>query len=206
MNSFLFSVLKNKIKNKGFTLIELLVVISICSIIFTAIVVQQSKWNDRFAVTSQAYELALMVRQAQTYGLGVREYQSGPGDKFDTGYGIYFSDSQPGQYIFFADRNKNKIYDSGEAIETKVFSRGVTINRFCDVTSAGVETCNGGNLRQVGISFVRPEPKSNILFLNGGGSPTPTALNLRAYIYLQSPRGVISLVKVEGNGQVSVIQ
>ena len=93
---------------RGFTLIELIVVMTIATIITTALVVQQSKWSDQLAVNTQAYELALMIRQAQIYSLGVKEYTAGTGDKFNTGYGIHLDKSASNQYIFFADKNINK--------------------------------------------------------------------------------------------------
>lgn len=200
-----FLAKKTKI-NAGFSLGQLLVVMAIVTIVLTSLIVQQGKWNDQLAVGSQAYELALMIRQAQVYGLGVREYGAGSGDKFDVGYGIHFDSNTPSQYIFFVDRDKDRIYDAGEALETKTFTRGVTVNRFCDVTVAGVETCTGGNIRRLGLSFMRPDPKANILFLNNGGSPSPGAGNLRAFVYLRSPSGRESSVRIEGNGQVSIIQ
>jgi prepilin-type N-terminal cleavage/methylation domain-containing protein len=75
----------------GFTLTELIVVITIATIITTALVFQQAKWNDNLAVSTQAYDLALMIRQAQIYSLGVKEDNSATGDKFNIGYGIYFT-------------------------------------------------------------------------------------------------------------------
>lgn len=192
---------------KGFTVMELMVVTTISTIILAVIVFQQNKWADRLLLNSQVYELTLQIRQAQVYGLGVKEFTTGGGDTFNIGYGVHVEDSDLVRYIFFADRNKNKIYDSGEAIETKILTRGVVIDRFCDIDiNTLVETCNGGSLRKLGVSFARPEAKANILFLNNGGNPTPGLGNNRAVIYLRSPGGKISSVKIENSGQVSIVQ
>ncbi len=188
----------------GFTLIELIVVMTISTIIMTALIIQQSKWNDSLAVNTQAYELALMIRQAQIYSLGVREDTFGAGDKFDVGYGVYIDEDLPGQYIFFADKNKDLKYDSGEAQETKTFTRGVTIYKFCGVGNP--QSCSdSGALNQINISFFRPGSGASIRFLNNGGN-TVNGINPPATIYLKSLKGQEASIKLEANGQVSVIQ
>src|SRR4030042_5264351 len=120
--------LKIPSKQAGFSMTELIVVMAIASVIMTTIVVQQSQWNKRLAVNTQAYELALMIRQAQIYSLGVKEYTAGAGDKFDIGYGVHIGRTGPlsDKYILFADKDKDLLYDDPvEKIEEKVFKRKV---------------------------------------------------------------------------------
>ena len=194
MNCSIFSKNKGLSRKEGFTLIELIVVMAIASVIMTALVIQQSNWNDSLIVNTQTYEMALMIRQAQVYGLGVKEYIAGTGDKFNIGYGVYF-DSDPTRYIFFADKNGDKNYDSGEEVEIKTLNRGVTISKLCGNTP---ENCSG--LSSVNVLFFRPEPKANISFSPVSGFIPP------ATIYLQSPGGKMGILKIEANGQVSVTQ
>jgi len=173
-----------------------MVVVTIATIILTSLVIQQSKWNDNLAVNTQSYEMALMIRQAQIYGLGVREYTTGSGDRFNIAYGVYADKSTTNnakQYIFFADANMNGSYDSGEAIETKIFNRGVTIDRVCGNTS---ENCSSPNA--VSITFYRPDPKANMVF-----NP-PTGFGPPAAIYLKSKNNKQYKISVQANGQVSV--
>jgi prepilin-type N-terminal cleavage/methylation domain-containing protein len=184
--------------NGGFTLVELLVVISIATIITTSLVFQQSSWNDQLAVKTQGYEMALMIRQAQIYSLSVREDTGGSGDKFNIGYGVYF-DTDNTRYIYFADRNGNQMYEPGEEIEVKTFTKGVLIKDVC-----GIASCiyfGGGPMQKVNISFLRPDPKANMMLTNNGGQKKDDP---PVSITLKSPRGVLSLVKVEANGQVSI--
>lgn len=198
-------------RSRGFTLVELLVVVSIATIMMTALVVQQGKWNDQLAVSTQAYELTLMLRQAQIYSLAVRENLGSTGDKFDIGYGVYFDDDEgeedTGQYVFFADKNKNQKYDvgAGELIETKTFIRGVNISKFCGRNSGGQEKCSDqhDNLDKLNISFFRPEPKAVITFFKEGVNQFDK-IYPPATIYLRSPQGKESSIKVEDNGQISV--
>jgi prepilin-type N-terminal cleavage/methylation domain-containing protein len=190
----------------GFTLVELIVVMTIATILLASVIVQQNQWNDSLAVNSQAYELALMVRQAQVYSLGVREDTAGSGsNKFAVGYGIYF-DSDNTRYIFFADRDNgsgegNKRYDSGEGIGDPIkFTRGVTIKNVCGI-SGGSPKCIGGSFQQANILFFRPDPKANILLCNSGGvkkADPPVTISL------QSAGGKVYSVTVQANGQVSI--
>jgi prepilin-type N-terminal cleavage/methylation domain-containing protein len=195
----------SKNKNKGFTLLELIVVMSIATIIMTTLVIQQDSWNDSLVVNTQAYELALMIRQAQVYSLGVREDISAPSgtvDKFNVSYGVYMDQNHLDRYVFFVDRNGNKIYDSGppdEAIEIKTFNRGVLIKDVCG--NKGKCFPGIGPLEQASILFFRPKTEAIISLLNFGGNPVDVP---PVVIRLTSPKGKISSVKVEANGQVSI--
>jgi prepilin-type N-terminal cleavage/methylation domain-containing protein len=195
-------------RSGGFTLTELLVVMAIATIMMTVLVIQQSEWNDRLSVNTQAYELALMIRQAQIYSLGVREDLTGSlGDKFNVSYGVYLNQSSSSQYIFYADRDGDRKYDSGEALETKTFIRGVLIDRFCGLNPGGQERCSpdAGNIDTLHISFLRPNLGANIFLLNNGGNQS-SSVNPPAIIYLKSPKNKLYKVRVETNGQVSITQ
>jgi prepilin-type N-terminal cleavage/methylation domain-containing protein len=192
--------------NPGFTLVELLVVISIATVILTALVIQQRKWDDQLALNAQTYELALMLRQAQIYSLGVRENSGSVGDKFNIGYGVNFNDDNMNQYIYYADKDRDQVYDLGEGIETKTFTRGVAIHRFCGLNiGATQERCSDqfGNVDNIDITFFRPDPKANVGIYNGGQNQTGS-VNPPAIIYLRSAQGKESSVKIETNGQISI--
>jgi len=193
----------------GFTLTELVVVMTIATVVMTSVVIQQSKWNDQLVVSTQAYEMALVIRQAQIYALGVRGDPTGIGDKFNIGYGVYFSSENADafkRYIFFKDINNNGMYDSGEQIqeESKILTRDVIIDRFCGIKGTNSDRCSPGigNVAFLHIVFFRPEPKANIIMRNSGGGP---ALNVNppAKIFLKSPQGKYYYVQVEENGQIS---
>lgn len=197
------NILKNK---KGFTLIELVVVMTIILTITTAVVLQQNSWNDRLAVNTQAYDMALMTRQAQIYSLGVREYKGGTGDLFDVGYGICFDSNISSSYNFFVDTNKDQKCSSSEYLETKTLNRGVVIDRICGFNSSGQQRCSpdAGNLVKVNVSFLRPDPVAFIKFINNGGNDSNNIYG-PVSIYLRSPSGVQYQLKVDSNGQISVI-
>src|SRR3989344_3761679 len=192
-------------RSGGFTALEFAVVMTIASIITTTLIIQHNRWNDYLALKTQAYELSLMIRQAQIWSLGVREDTAGSGDRFNVGYGIYIDEDNPNnQNIYFADRNANDKWDSGETIatENKSLTRGVYIHRFCG--STGVNPCNngGGQLNQLNITFLRPNPDANIALLNNGGGNGGT--NPPVTVYLRSSQGNEVSVRVEPNGQISI--
>ncbi len=189
----------------GFTLIEMMTVIVIATIVITALVVQQNKWNDQLTVSTQAYELALMIRQAQIYSLGVREDTGGSGDRFDIGYGVHLYEDYNDRYVFFADRDGDFRYDgsasscSGECLEMVTLKRGVTIEDVC-----GDDKCfysNGGPLQKVNVSFLRPSTAARVNLLNNGGNEVDDP---PVVIKLKSPGDRRSSIKVEENGQVFV--
>ena len=195
-----------KNKNKGFTLIELIVVMSIAMVVMTSLVIQQSKWNDNLAVSTQAYEMALMIRQARVFALAVWENTAGTGDKFDVAYGVDFDIDNPTWYVFFVDKPpRNQKYDVGEEIETKTLTRGVTINKICAFIPPKEKCSDLGSLNEIPIIFFRPSLNASSRFLSSSGGDI-ASFGPPAFIYLVSPQGKTFFVKVEANGQVSISQ
>ncbi len=201
---------KNKKINKGFTIMELMVVMFVSTLILASLVIQNNKWNDRLTVSAQAYELSLMVRQAQMYSLGVREDVGGSGDKFNVGYGVFVDMATPTQYIFFVDRDGDFRYDAGESVETKLFTRGVSLLKICSTTvNFSLKSCSDTFLGSLVIhkyhgSFKRPDTSTRVSFFNVAYSNMTALFRPRVEIYLRSQGGKQSVVKVEANGQVSV--
>jgi prepilin-type N-terminal cleavage/methylation domain-containing protein len=97
------------IAKRGFSLIELLVVIGIFIIITSVILARQNKFSSDILLTDLAYQVAISIRQAQVYGLGVQAQSS----NFDIGYGVHFDNVTPNTtYKLFADNDKNGVYNT----------------------------------------------------------------------------------------------
>lgn len=82
-------MVKKKYKNfytSGTTLVELVVVIFIFIMITGVTIFNYGKFNSSISIQNLADDIALTVRRAQSYAIGVRGY----GD-FSGGYGIHFS-------------------------------------------------------------------------------------------------------------------
>ena len=191
---------------------ELLVSIAIVSVILTVIVSNQSTYTDGAALTNLADEISSTISQAQTYGIGVKEFSSSSSE-FSASYGLTFSLLGSGfnkAYLFFGDRNGNKIYDgdwschiggASECLERIDISRGNYIESLCVVRTSGADICEVG---RVDISFARPSTEAQLLFFNlGGASFTPAGIK-GAKIILKSPGGLSRSVTVYKTGQISV--
>lgn len=98
---------KNFKKQNGFTLIEMILVLGIFGIITAVLVFNYGQFNSQILLTNTAYEVALQIREAQTFSLGVQ----GIDGEFDTKYGVYFNRANGGagsdeSYIYFADLDR----------------------------------------------------------------------------------------------------
>ncbi len=193
----------SNVQTAGFTLIELLVSISIFMLITTIAVVNNNQFNSSVLLTNLAYEIGLSIRQAQVYGITVKQ-TSASAAKFDSGYGIHFSLSDaPSSYTLFEDvkptgGTNDHIYTSGvdTAVETYRIQKGNTIKKICVRNNC---TSSGDFESTVDISFIRPNPDA---YIRAGGNSTP--LNF-AQICVASPRGTFRKVKVDNTGQISVV-
>jgi prepilin-type N-terminal cleavage/methylation domain-containing protein len=114
-------IYKNKY-NSGVTLLELLIVISIFLIITTTIIFNNGKLNSSFTTQNLADDIALSVRKAQGYAIGVRKV----GDSFESGYGIHFTTTgfdenekhfgSNKSFILFADLDDFKKYNYDDSV------------------------------------------------------------------------------------------
>lgn len=159
--------IKNTV-SAGFTLVELMVTVALFGIMTSIIVSKNSDFNSSILLTNLAYETALTIRQAQVYGLNVKQSDSGDA-AFKAGYGVHFdviSDNSK-KFILFADKNNNKFYDSGidSVIEEYSIGRGNYIKRICLTFAAfGIYVCSDSSSQTpvASIVFTRPEPDAVI--------------------------------------------
>jgi Tfp pilus assembly protein FimT len=179
----------------GFTLMELLASAFIMLVIAGVIIANQGKFNSSAALTNLAYETALLIREAQVYGISVREFSSSA----QVSYGVWFSNAAPTQYILFADQNGNQKYDVGEAVETATIGRGNRIGGFCGITGVS-QTC-APTITELSILFTRPNPDAIVVGVSGGGS---TVSYQSARITLSSQSGQTRCVSILPTGQVAV--
>ena len=185
----------------GFSLIELLVVMTILTTITSVVLANHSRFNGSVLLGSLAYDIGLSIRQAQVFGLSVRQYAD-VAEGFQVGYGVHFSDAS--SYIFFADTNENNIYDvdTDQILNSYAVGRGHTISRFCGVTSGGTEECNTSPspISSLDIVFLRPNPDAIMTSDLTGVSEVYS----QGIIEVSSPSGDTRRVVVASTGQISV--
>ncbi len=185
---------------RGLTLVELLVVISVFSILSLVILANHSRFNSSVLLGSLGYDIALSVREAQVYGVSVRQFGTGPGS-FQVGYGIRFAGSSA--YTLFADRNANKRYDAGSdsVVQTYTLRYGHAVRRFCGITSAGTQQCSdagSGAIDHLDIVFFRPNPDANI----SSGNP---GFYSSGRVVIASPSGETRTITIASTGQITVV-
>ena len=199
---------------RGFSLMEMLVVIALFTIITGAALANHARFGEGILATNLAYDVALSLREAQSYGLSVRE-GAGAGI-FDVGYGVHFKDDT--FFVFFADLDNNQKYDGTsvdgkcvngtECLKVYRLERGNSIASFCGVlTSFGSLDCrdfiaNRDDISFLDVLFKRPYPDAFIRTdLNGQNEERYQS----AYVVLLSPKHRESrVVEVFQTGQISI--
>lgn len=191
-------------KNKGFTLAEIIVVVSIISVLGSVVIFSYSNFNDRLALSTSAQEMALAIREAQTYGINVKETSIGGGD-FTRAFGIYFDQTNGSntKYYVFADKDNNKRY--GDALGSCSGSECVemfTLRNGIYISAIGGSCPSSNSSTALHISFLRPNPDAMISFTNSIGL-TCSDQSLGT-VTLQSPKGRTVSVNVYKTGQIDV--
>jgi len=214
------SIQQTKLKTKaGFTMIELMVTVSIFVVVTTVILASYPKFSSRIILEDVAQQVALSVRQAQTYGLSVKEF--GAGNIFP-GYGIYFPSlaNDNKSFTIFADINGDKKYNltgcgivGSECLDKFTIQSGERIYALCVNLKndgiaafstiddlAGVNNCV--SINSLHISFTRPNPDATITAYLGGANYDSSYSD--AEIVVASPRGEVKTIVVWLTGQISV--
>jgi len=206
---------------RGFTLVELMVVLAIIVVITTVVLTSQSTFNKTLVLANTAYDVALTLRAAETYGLGSRAV----GSIANAGYGIEFQKSIPGSFTLFADsypaaaspsschptsdtsapdaQPGNCIYDSvqGEKISDYILGNNITVSDFC-AFAIGSWTCavaQGGGLTLLDIVFTRPNADP---FMSVNGVYSQLFPVSRMCLTISSPLGGSRFVSVASSGQI----
>ncbi len=195
--------------HKGFSLVELLVSISIVTMIMTVVLFGYSTFNDNLALSAAGQELAIAVRQTQSYGLNVKEVTAGSG-LFSYAYGIYFDpNTSSSDFYIFVDANNNKVYDVGsgcgsganstECVEKISLRNNVTIYQICDASACPPSL----STRKLDITFLRPNTDANIYFTDINGTILSGPVST-GKVRLISPKGKTLTVEVQSTGQISI--
>lgn len=211
---------------RGFSLIELLVVLGIIGVITVTVITSQNSFNKSITLVNTAYDIALTLRSAQTYGLGSRA----AGGVVNTPYGLHFDTSNNKSFILFADTSPgggnvtgancaatdvgtpncqpgDYVYTSGvdaAPIQTYAIGNGLYIQDFC-AYALGAWTCkSGGSLTSLDIAFGRPDPDPNIS-KNGSYAAPPNQATQACIVLAASnaPSGPYRYIKVVQSGEIT---
>ncbi|MDO8481498.1 MAG: prepilin-type N-terminal cleavage/methylation domain-containing protein [bacterium] len=191
---------------KGFSLIELLVVTAILVVVTSLTLANNSRFGGVVLLQNLAYDIALSIRQAQVYGISVRNVGAG---NFNALYGMHFDVNDQTHYELFADTSfpPSGIYTSEGNIYPSPYAigRGYKIAYLC--APAGIDSSSCTQVPQLDIVFQRPEPDARITAGDGTVQTciqNPIQCQQNARIVVKSPRGDIMSILVEATGQISV--
>lgn len=214
-------VLRPLIIRAGFTLVELLVVLAIIAVVMVVVLTSQSSFNGTLILQNAAYDIALTLRNAQTYGLGSRAV----GVTANAGYGIHFQSVPADSFTFFADTSPapsasnchglplggsaapdaqpgDCIYDQNQdqRVNSYTLGNGIIISDFCvyrDNGIGGKKKCASTHpLTFLDVVFARPNPD---VFIE---------TSLTGYTYacltVASPQGTTRSVSIGTSGVITV--
>ncbi len=220
---------KVSLGNKGFTLLELLVSIFIFIFLTTLLVVKYGNFDQSVLFTNLAYDVALTLRTAQTYGLSVQGQES----NFKYPYGVSFCALATGcepeamdiekskligfnnqKMFLFADTNicggssscTGGFDEDDIVISSYNIKRSVKIYGMCITSGCG----SPDNTKRVDITFVRPNPDAIICVSNDlhendcVGKNAANGPRSSVRIFFRSPNGGLRTIIIRNTGQISV--
>jgi len=184
----------------GFGLIELMVSITIMAIVAAVILARQSSFNGAVLLRSQAYEIALTMREVQLNAISA--VSDGSGD-FRKIHGVYFDTSENGNrsYRIFRDADGDGFYDAGEEFGVQ----GFLDNRFeiDDIIVTGGSFTDDGS----DITIVFERPNFDARFFQGSNREldvTMVEIVLRRSGTTGTDVGDIKTIAVTPAGQIAV--
>ena len=179
----------------------------------TLVVAKYGSFNRSTLLTDTAYDTALVIRLAQTYGLSVKNSASG-GTNFNTPYGVDFdtgsdfcggSTSSASSFTLFADSNPSTPDGLCGVSDTSItpykLNGGATVTYLCAGTDATNCHTSGQTMSRLFISFVRPNPEAVICGVTGGVSTCNYAY---AEVRLSGVDASTRSVVIRQNGQISI--
>ena len=210
----------NRVAQAGFTIIELMVTMGIVGILASIMLANYPELNGRLTLDLLAHDVALSVRQAQQFALGVRQ-QNVTGLKPFPTYGIHFDTAFPTNYFIFGDVAENFQYDpaTDKNLGSGTLPAGMTIKRLCILWTGAspgeaqqFSNCLQGNagtgqppkntqVNSLDFVFKRPNPDASM-----NGVPfTSSSAFVEGVIILGATRGSAEKqVQVFQSGQISV--
>lgn len=205
----------------GVTLIELLVVISIFMVISSITIFSYSKFNSSLSIQNLSDDIALSVRKAQGYAIGVH----GTNNIFNVGYGIHFT-TNPNTSNLYAGSNKSFVLFADIDItgNNKYFYNNST--NICGIPTATDECLELLSIKStdnisaiyknnesnpigatdtIDLLFNRPNPEPIFCYRTGGSGSCITSIsNIKIKISTDANPDINKTITISNNGQISV--
>lgn len=202
--------------SNGVTLVELLVVLSIFVIISGITIFSYGKFNTSLSTQNLVDDIALSVRKAQGYAIGVRGYNS----LFNEGYGIHFTANPSSSlyagssksFVLFADISGNNQYDNSSdtcGIPTAIDECFELLNITSTDRISEIyinDTTLISSTSTIDLLFKRPNPEPIFCYrIDGTGSCSGVSIyNIKVKISTEADLTVYKIITISNNGQISV--
>lgn len=190
--------MKKKGKQSGFTLVEMLVAIAVAITFMGGMLLSRGSFDSTVRLSSIARDVALLARQAQTYG-------AGGGSSFQVGqpHGIYLDETNPREIRLYANASSSasKGYEaSDQVLDTLNLPTEYRIKDFC-LDSSSVTNCASAssNPSDLSVYFVRPILEANFYSSSGNASPSSQA----AIELEHSSSNANRIIKIDSTGFIS---
>lgn len=179
----------------GFGLIEMMVSISIMILVISVVMANHNAFNGAVLLRSQAYDVALQVREVQLGAIGTMGQTSG----FRTPYGVSFTEGQA-FYLPFIDNdiNINYLYDGGE----EYGKRGNLDKRFV-IDEIRLINPNSSP-SSLSVTFERPNFDAKFNTGTGVINASSAEIDVRVVGSSGTGSGKIRTVEILRTGQISV--
>ncbi|GEM_PF-1174169 len=215
----------NFFKKNGFTLVELMVAISIYIIMSVLLLASQDKFNSGISFSNLGYDIALTMRQAQTYGYAVRATSGGT---FANAYGLHFAANNSNSFALFYEpiltaggastgvlpaTNQPYPYTNNlQTVSTYALQNGYQISRLCYAaindcgknvtTPQGCTSMSPGNSLDTDyLDIVFQRPNTTAFMFSSAQNGT---LLTEGAIELTSPVGEKECISVFQSGDIEV--
>ncbi len=180
---------------RGFSLIELMVVLTIITIITSVALTSQGQFNKSLVLANAAYDLALTIRSAETFGIGSRAH----GATVNAGYGLHFQSGSAQSFTLFVDTSPGPscstpncnpgdgFLSAGDSVvQSYTLGNGIYIDNFCLLVQNSTTWRCGktGGISSLNVVFERPNPNAKIR----GLLDTTEYSGTSACVVLASPR------------------
>lgn len=213
--------LSKRYYTSAFTIIELLVVVSIFVIITGLSIFNYKNFNSSVSTQNLADDIALTVRKAQGYAIGVRGVAINSSNyEFDHGYGVHFTSNNTPEFynsgsnlsfILFIDINDNKAYDYNN--EGKCGSPELGNECLEVLNIKTLDEINGIYLNEnsnpidktdsLNILFKRPKPEP--YFSDRFGDPLSISYIRVKVVNSNDPTKIYKIIRISNTGQISVL-
>lgn len=184
--------------NAGMTYVELIVVLSIFGIMTAVSMFNYGTFQKKVDIKVLANDIALQIVQAQKDAISGKLLSDGNTFIGKPSYGVYFDTASPYQFIYFADTDNSKTYDTatdeGEQID---ITKGNKIS--------GLGDSNGIVYQNLSIVFTRPDSGAVLYAYDVGIGEIVQITSGYAQIDISSADGSVnSNIKVYPSGRIQI--